>query len=177
MSQAPETLADFIRRRRREISEAKADLEAELAMLDAETAQLNLAAQAAGIVAVDVVPADAGLTGDPPIRIRVRRRIPSEKTIKDAVIEILRETGRGMEASEILPAVNARLGTEYPRTSLSPQLSRLKDDGLLQRNGTLWSLLHQTPKMNEASAQAEASSNPSPAEDQTGAVLTPGKGD
>lgn len=66
------------------------------------------------------------------------------------MIDILNEAGRGLTALQILPLVNQRLGVEYPRTSLSPQLSRLKADGLLMREGVLWSLA-KAPQTKEAS--------------------------
>ena len=45
-----------------------------------------------------------------------------------------------MTASDILAAINKRLGVNYSRTSLSPQLSRLKQEGSLDLDGNAWSM-------------------------------------
>jgi len=48
-----------------------------------------------------------------------------------------------MTALEILAAINLKFGTDYPRTSLSPQLSRLKADGRIEREGIVWRLTNK----------------------------------
>ncbi len=59
-------------------------------------------------------------------------------TIKEAVVAVLDEAGRGLTALEILPKINERLGVDYPRTSLSPQLSRLKAEKEIHLVGKHW---------------------------------------
>lgn len=164
MTQPNETLAEFIIRRRREIAEAQDRLRVELDALDKEFDQIDKAARAAGIeenaVATESYRQHSGIF----MVERTRQRVVAEKTIKEAVLEILKDAGRGMTAIEILPEVNRRLNVDYPRTSLSPQLSRLKADGFLERNGIVWSLV-QAPQTEEVpTAGAEGTSKPETAE-------------
>lgn len=66
------------------------------------------------------------------------------------MLEILGDHANGMPALDILAALNRRLGTDYPRTSLSPQLSRLKSEGKVTLDGSLWSLVKTEPRKEEA---------------------------
>ena len=45
-----------------------------------------------------------------------------------------------MDALTILFAINYRLGSNFARTSLSPQLSRLKEDGFVTLTRKIWKL-------------------------------------
>ncbi len=130
-----ETLADFISRRLSEIAEIETPLRAQLEKLSGERAQLVRAAQAAG---VSVSGAEAAQTADS--GRRAPRRVAAG-SIKAAVLATLKETGRGMQTQEILKSINEKLGTNYPRSSLSPQLSRLKADHQITHDGTSWALL------------------------------------
>jgi chromosome segregation ATPase len=69
----------------------------------------------------------------------------SQLTIKQAVVEVLKDHREGMTALEILAEINTRyFGGRLLRTSLSPQLSRLKnDDGKIELRGNNWFLLPQ----------------------------------
>lgn len=62
-------------------------------------------------------------------------------TIKDYVVQVLSESKRGMSALDILTAINERFGKDYDRTSLSPQLSRLRQDGVVGLRGPIWYLI------------------------------------
>lgn len=66
-------------------------------------------------------------------------------TIMQAVIEVLRSKPEGMTALEILAEINRRyFGGRIVRTSLSPQLSRLKDrDRKITLRGNRWYLAGQ----------------------------------
>lgn len=135
-----ESLEDFIKRRMAEIDEDVRKYGAMISSLEAERRKLELALTAAMSLGPPAQ-IEPGLgTKDRIADIRRSRPVASEKTIKEAVLEVLREHRRGMTALEILPAINARLGVDYPRTSLSPQLSRLKNERKLERNGVIWSL-------------------------------------
>lgn len=120
-----ETLEEFIRRRISEIDEA-------CAALNSERGQLVIAAAAAGI---DV---------PPPLGVQLaQRRAPpraTSGTIKKAVLDVLLRHDRPMQTQEILREINQLLETNYPRSSLSPQLSRLKADGKVTHDGTAWAL-------------------------------------
>lgn len=70
-------------------------------------------------------------------------------TIMQAVIEVLKSKPDGMTAQEILAEINENYfdGT-VARTSLSPQLSRLKDrDKKIELKGTRWFLLPEQPSL------------------------------
>ncbi|MEQ1956142.1 hypothetical protein [Mesorhizobium sp. CN2-181] len=62
-------------------------------------------------------------------------------TIKDYVVQVLSDHPGGLVALDILAKMNERFGTEFERTSLSPQLTRLKNDEIIDRRGMVWHLL------------------------------------
>jgi seryl-tRNA synthetase len=70
-------------------------------------------------------------------------------TIKEAVLEVLKDHADGMTALEILDEINARFfAGRITRTSLSPQLSRLKDDDKkIELRGNTWFLLPPQPNL------------------------------
>jgi chromosome segregation ATPase len=73
----------------------------------------------------------------------------SQLTIKQAVIEALKDHPEGMTALEILAEINTRyFGGRIIRSSLSPQLSRLKDDDRkIDLRGNKWFLLPEQPSL------------------------------
>jgi len=58
----------------------------------------------------------------------------SNMTIKDMVLEILPKHPDGLTALEILAHIEQDFGQSIMRTSLSPQLSRLKSSGKIKRD-------------------------------------------
>jgi hypothetical protein len=128
------TLLDFIQTRRLELDKLEAplqerlvDIQRDLATIKAERDQLDTAENA--IQSLD--------DQKQPV---TRRSIP-EMTIKAAVVKVLRTEPLGLPAVEILRRINAELKTDYARTSLSPQLSRLKQDGKIALMGENWRLI------------------------------------
>ncbi len=63
-----------------------------------------------------------------------------QQTIKEMVIEVLKEAPEGLEANDIIDRINLFYGKKIQRTSLSPQLTRLKRDEKIQLNENLWKL-------------------------------------
>lgn len=60
-------------------------------------------------------------------------------TIKQAVLQILEPIApRGLTALSILERLRTQFSMDYPRESLSPQLSRLKGEGKVTLEGGLW---------------------------------------
>lgn len=51
------------------------------------------------------------------------------KTIKDMIREIMKSSETGLTSTEILAKIGSSFNRQLERTSLSPQLSRMKDDG------------------------------------------------
>ncbi len=132
-----ETLTDFISNRLTELRAREKPLRQELEDIVREIEQLQRAADGAGIL-VDGLAPIATVPAAAHTSAFTRRSVP-EKTIKEAVLAVLKESTTGLTALDILDRINAHLGVNYPRTSLSPQLSRLKADGLLRREGNIWS--------------------------------------
>jgi len=137
---------DYVVRRLGQLDAAEEPLRAQLKAINDEKDQLRRAALAAGIevdapagqtISAEVSLVEEGDTVKATGVVRSPRRLP-EKTIKEAVLDILKPGPKGMTALEILAEINRRYGADYPRTSLSPQLSRLKVQGLIKRKGTVW---------------------------------------
>lgn len=70
-------------------------------------------------------------------------------TIMQAVLEVMREKGEPMTARDILNAINRNhFAGSIRRSSLSPQLSRLKDrDRKIDLDGDKWFLLPEEPSL------------------------------
>jgi len=130
-----ESLTAFITRKRQELEKEEAPLKERLAEIQLERSQLTKAAIAAGI---EPKPE----TGSEPKRRGPR---PRQGTIKDIVVKILSDGGQGLTAINLLAELNHRNGTTLMRSSLSPQLSRLKDEGLICLTGNYWHLPGQPP--------------------------------
>jgi hypothetical protein len=111
-----ETLTEFIARRRQEIAVAEEALKEQLRALATE--RLRLARAIVG----------------------TKKRRQPRGAIKRAVLELLEQNPDGMDALTILVTINYRLGSHFERTSLSPQLSRLKEDGFVSLNRKIWKL-------------------------------------
>jgi hypothetical protein len=126
-----QTLAEFIARRRLEIEEEISPLQEKLTALRHEREQLKKAAIAAGLETKSLAEPD-----------KPRRKLQTG-TIKEAVIAILAETGDGLNASDLLVKLNERNSSTLIRSSLSPQLSRLKQDGYILLTGRIWHLPSQ----------------------------------
>lgn len=130
-----ETLFSFIMRRRQEIEQTEAALRNDLAQVLNEKAQLNRAAMAAGLEYKSTSGSE----------VKKRGPKPRHGTIKEAVVEILAAAGQGLTAINLLADLNHRNSTTLIRSSLSPQLSRLKDEGLICLTDGYWHLPGQPP--------------------------------
>jgi len=62
----------------------------------------------------------------------------AEWSVKDMILHILRGTPMGHDVRMILNLMNSVFGVEVPRTTVSPQLSRMKQDGVLELHGDVW---------------------------------------
>jgi hypothetical protein len=126
-------LKDFITERATEIEKALEPLRDQLLetqrriyAYERELADLRNAAKAIGIV--NRIERPLGVT---------RRTAPSP-TIKEAVLQILDDFPEGLIALDILAKINDRFSIRLVRTSLSPQLSRLKQEGKIVNHGSTW---------------------------------------
>lgn len=59
-------------------------------------------------------------------------------TIKEMARDVLSHQPNGLNSSGILDGIKKTFGRDVERTSLSPQLSRLKDEGELAFDGEVW---------------------------------------
>jgi len=73
---------------------------------------------------------------------RVKGETPTKPhlTIKEMVLIILKDYPDGLIALDILSKINSHFNQTFIRTSLSPQLSRLKRSGDIYKIGKFWLL-------------------------------------
>lgn len=64
----------------------------------------------------------------------------SGPTIKDMIRRVLEGAANGMTSNEVLANIKAEFGKDVERTSLSPQLSRMKGDGEVFLDDDKWYL-------------------------------------
>jgi hypothetical protein len=131
-------------------------LKAELALIDREMATL----QEANFRGVNDAGVDLGRrlgesTPDAAVVNRVVRTPPKVASplvgsIKADVLSVLANAPDGLIALDILSAINARRDVPVHRTSLSPQLSRLKEAGLVDQAKSVWAI---TPSGRAAADQ------------------------
>ncbi|MBU1379116.1 MAG: hypothetical protein KKE02_23800 [Alphaproteobacteria bacterium] len=88
--------------------------------------------------------AEAALSGAPSGRtVMIGARGPTfvrDGTIKDWVMRALSSFENGLETDSVIEAIRKMGGPFVERSSITPQLSRLKAAGLIGQNGRLWRL-------------------------------------
>lgn len=131
-----ESLAQFVKRSLAELDARETDLRAQLSKILAQKDQLKRAASIAEEVVAFTPVVQSTLTNRRPRRLR-------GMTLKEAIVEILEQRGHGLAASEILRELNSRHGTDFARESLSPQISRLRQEGHLELTDRIWHLRGQ----------------------------------
>lgn len=77
-------------------------------------------------------------------------------TLKEMILLTLRTRQRGADALTILDEINTRWNVGLERTSLSPQLSRLKNEGKLKLNGKVWHLAQQDEAPDAQTSRASS---------------------
>lgn len=146
----------YLALRSAELDEIEASLNEKFVWLRAERERLVRMAESAGLRKPSEVSADLNFQI---FNSAVKRRIPRVQagTMKAAALEVLRNSERPLSAYEMLPLINEHLGTEYPRSSLSPQLSRLKGEGLITLVGGAWKLTPDNEKASDVNAGERSS--------------------
>jgi len=73
-------------------------------------------------------------------------------TIKDLALEALRAYPVGLDTNQIIAEIKEKHGQDIARSSMSPQLSRLKADGEIEQVGHVWRIvsLKNSNKINKA---------------------------
>jgi hypothetical protein len=140
------------------ISARKAEIQGQMKLLRQEMQELRAAEDA-------ITNAPTTKSGAPS---ETEPQNPGKLTIKDMVVRVLSETGKGMDALKLMENVKGKFGVEVQRTSLSPQLSRLKSEGILVMENKVWSLTSQTSQKTEGSNAA--TSEPSPESQECGDI-------
>ena len=141
---------EFLATRRKEleskISELRpqvSKLQSELRALQSELSEVEIASNAIGRSSSGGGPSlFERVAGGPPIR---------KGTLKDKIIAVLKLRPKGATSTEILDLIAEQFDETIPRTSLSPQLSRLKSEGWLSLIGSNWILTdHQNDETEDA---------------------------
>lgn len=81
-------------------------------------------------------------------------------TIKGAVLAVLADAPQGLIALDILRRINQRFGLGLVRTSLSPQLTRLKKAGAIDLHGSIWTTGPKFKKAPSKPADGETEIGP-----------------
>ncbi|MFT9448718.1 hypothetical protein [Gluconobacter japonicus] len=62
-------------------------------------------------------------------------------TIKEMILSVLTDFSDGLNAIVIGEQIHKKFNKEFERSSISPQLSRLKKEGLVSLSGDIWVLI------------------------------------
>ena len=118
------TLKSFMENRKLEILNQIEDLKSELAQLEIAQSAIN----ESGKKYKNYISELNLYTENKPI------------TIKGMILKVLEQENSPLTAIEILNLINTRFNKDLERTSLSPQLSRLKEEGSVSYDSKYWTL-------------------------------------
>lgn len=163
------TLRDFLDNRRSELRKLIDEQQSEVAELELryKTAKGILAAMSLELGELDLAEkaiASTKSSGDISSGPNIRRRVRFKKkfrTIQDLALAVLAEQPNGADALKIIELIKERFGVEVPRTSMSPQLSRLKRQGKIALNNMIWTITDPVLSKDETPSedQSESASN------------------
>lgn len=94
----------------------------------------------------DILAAEAAFSpsSEREVSVTLKRGRGSRTTLKDMIVGVLQQYQSGADSYKILELIKEKYGIEVKRESLSPQLSRLKnDDNVLELRGSDWFLIPQ----------------------------------
>jgi hypothetical protein len=127
-------LKDFVTNRIREVEDSlttwrqqSAEIQEKIRAAEQELSELRNAARAIGIP-----------NGLPDRPLGVTRKEKPPLTIKEAIMRVLPEYPDGLLALDLLARINERFDLQLVRTSLSPQLTRLKRERKITNRGSTW---------------------------------------
>lgn len=95
----------------------------------------------------EIAVAEAALGVEQTVEVRLKLRRGS---IKEAVVGVLMSHPNGLKTDQIIEALGKN-GMTVMRSSLTPQLSRLKSSGVLRRANSLWILTSVSEPSRETS--------------------------
>jgi len=108
------------------LSERKAEIKAQIVTLRAELKKISTA--------------QAALSGDEGQAPAAKEQSAKRKTIKEMVLDSLEGKSNGETADGLLSCIEDKFGTKIVRSSLSPQLTRLKAEGAIVNEKERWKL-------------------------------------
>jgi hypothetical protein len=114
------------------LAQRRLEIEAQMKAFREELAEIRLAEDA-------ISKGSASRTGDSAPATRAAPEI-REGSIKSWIMKALRDDPRGLETEGVIKHIELIGGPSVPRNSMTPQLSRLKSDGLITQDGRLWRL-------------------------------------
>ncbi len=88
------------------------------------------------------------------------KRKTTNPTIKQMIVLVLEESESGLDAWTILNEINSRWQKDLARTSLSPQLSRLKHEGILIYVNQKWLLAKKDEAPDVLPSEARVGETP-----------------
>lgn len=157
------SLRDFIERRETEVRQRIAELRMELQ-------ELRIAREALEASPVRVASISNRGRGSHATESK------SESTIKSMILIVLSEHQEGGDANRVVEWIKSRFQRDVLRSSVSPQLTRLRDEGRIRHDPTanLWlpvekleKSVEQTPQMHFEAVDADAASADVVAEAET----------
>lgn len=131
------TFEEFTRARYAALQQERAQLHMQLRAVQRELEEIEKAARASSLQLTESETRQQQAVDKAPI---------SNMTMKEASVEILKKYPDGLSAKLILSELNEMLGSNYVRSSLSPQLSRLKKDGIIYDVNGIWTLTKEAPE-------------------------------
>ena len=150
------TFGEMVEQRKLEVLQSIEKMSALLAKEERIFAELNNMLR-------DMSPAvyNSVLSSEQLDRVKPTKSSGPRGMIKRLVLEALKSEPNGLDALGILAKINQLAAKPYLRTSLSPQLSRLKEDGYIMLEGKIWKLKKIEP------LDANPSKEPSKGSDTT----------
>lgn len=129
------------------IIERRREIQAQIDALKAELLELDAAEDAVKARANSEVQHIGGTV--------VATPTSSKMTIKEMILEVLGVLPAGADANKIIRVIRDRFGKDIPRTSLSPQLSRLRQEGHLDLDGSIWRISNRQDLFDEKAKAPE----------------------
>lgn len=121
------------------LSSRRAEIEAQIKALRAELAEIRIA--------------EAALSGEASSKTVVATpkgsAVVREGSIKDWVLKALTQAPLGLQTDAVIMGIREVGGPDVARSSITPQLSRLKGDGLITYNEGKWWLTPSGPRSHE----------------------------
>lgn len=133
------------------LSTRRSEIEAHIKALRAELAEIRIAEAA---LSGEGVGKTVVTTPKGPAVVR-------EGSIKDWILRALTQAPEGLYTEGVITAIQTIGGPEVARSSITPQLSRLKAEGLVTYEVNKWWLLSRSDR-NEETPDASTSSVPVP---------------